>query len=337
MRSLDNALIAYFSETFSQHIHIKSALHDVNKLPIYFTQRYDVKRIEVFNQPLYLFFQKSEKEKSTPTEIASHLKTTRKIYGEHVAFVFADLLPYERARLIKERIPFIVPRRQTYLPQYMIELREQANAVRNRMTAEDDATSLSASAQVLLLFYLQTIKPIKLWSLREWAKTLGYSTMTTTRICDELVRHKICQTEITGKKICLLFDENRKTLWQQALPYLQSPIKKTVSVAHVSLSNFDHRIAGITALSSYTKIAESTHPVYAMNSSTYQRALLDQQFLEQKYRDPTSLIIEQWRYRPSVLSNSNTVDKLSLYLSMKDDPDERIVSALDELLEGLPW
>ena len=35
--------------------------------------------------------------------------------------------------------------------------------------------------------------------------------------------------------------------------------------------------------------------------------------------------------------NPKIVDKLSLYLSMKEDPDAHIEKELEELIENMPW
>ena len=37
------------------------------------------------------------------------------------------------------------------------------------------------------------------------------------------------------------------------------------------------------------------------------------------------------------LSNHNVVDKLSLYLSMKDEPDARIEKELEIMIEEMKW
>jgi len=49
--------------------------------------------------------------------------------------------------------------------------------------------------------------------------------------------------------------------------------------------------------------------------------------------------IEIWKYPTCMPHQPNTkiVDKLSLYLSMKDDPDARIERELEELIENMPW
>jgi DNA-binding MarR family transcriptional regulator len=234
-------------------------------------------------------------------------------------------------------VPFIVPRRQTYLPQFVIDLREQANSAKNRQAIEEEPLPLSGPAQVLLLFHLQMADRAEAWSLRTWARTLGYSTMTATRICDELARRDLCQTETNGKRVTLQFDGDRHALWTRALPYLRSPVKKTVCVARAELPELDCCCAGLTALAQYTLIAEGKNPVYAMSASEYRRAEMSHLIDEQEYLEKDSLIIEQWRYRPKVLTHDQVVDRLSLYLALRDERDERIEAALGDLLEGVKW
>ena len=337
MESLSKTLEEYFGETFGEKARLESGQNDTDRLPIFIGQTYDVQRMTFLGRMISLFFPKAEFRKPTPTEIQAHIKSIRKTCGDDFAFVFAALAPYEKSRFIQERVPFIVPRRQTYLPQYVIDLREQANSAKNRQAFEEEPQPLSGPAQALTLFYLLWGDLINGLSLRSWARTLGYSTMTATRICDELTRCDLCRTETNGKRVTLQFDGDRRALWTRALPYLQSPVKKTVCVARAELPKLDCCCAGLTALARYTLIAEGKNPVYAMSTSEYRRAEKSGLVDEQAYLEKDSLVIEQWRYRPKVLTIDQTVDRLSLYLALRDERDERIEAALGELLECVKW
>lgn len=44
--------------------------------------------------------------------------------------------------------------------------------------------------------------------------------------------------------------------------------------------------------------------------------------------------VQMWRYDPRKLSKTNTVDELSLALSLKDDADERVEGAVDNMLNN---
>lgn len=47
--------------------------------------------------------------------------------------------------------------------------------------------------------------------------------------------------------------------------------------------------------------------------------------------------IQVWKYNPKMLSTEGVVDKLSLYLSLKDNEDERIQIELERLINEMSW
>ena len=47
--------------------------------------------------------------------------------------------------------------------------------------------------------------------------------------------------------------------------------------------------------------------------------------------------IEAWRYTPILLGDHRAVDPLSLHLSLRDTPDERVQQQLAKLLDSVPW
>ena len=47
--------------------------------------------------------------------------------------------------------------------------------------------------------------------------------------------------------------------------------------------------------------------------------------------------MQLWNYAPNLFARDDTVDKFSLYLSLKDNEDERIQSALEEMMESIEW
>jgi hypothetical protein len=46
---------------------------------------------------------------------------------------------------------------------------------------------------------------------------------------------------------------------------------------------------------------------------------------------------ELWHYNPALVPNSETVDPLSLTLSLQGNTDERVQLAVDELKGRFPW
>jgi hypothetical protein len=43
--------------------------------------------------------------------------------------------------------------------------------------------------------------------------------------------------------------------------------------------------------------------------------------------------IEVWRYNPAIFAKNETADRISLYLSLRDDKNERVQKALQEMME----
>jgi hypothetical protein len=54
-------------------------------------------------------------------------------------------------------------------------------------------------------------------------------------------------------------------------------------------------------------------------------------------REDGTVQVELWTYRPEMLAKNGIVDQLSLYLSLREDPDERVSDALETMLEKFPW
>ncbi len=51
--------------------------------------------------------------------------------------------------------------------------------------------------------------------------------------------------------------------------------------------------------------------------------------------DSQASAVEMWRYNPRKLSTRNTVDELSLALALREDADERVEEAVEEMLNEL--
>jgi hypothetical protein len=53
--------------------------------------------------------------------------------------------------------------------------------------------------------------------------------------------------------------------------------------------------------------------------------------------DPAGDEVETWTYDPGALARDDVVDRLSLHLSLRHHPDERVAQAANELLEDFAW
>jgi len=303
-------------------------------LPIFVSQIYELHRANLFEREYSLLLCRCE-HRPTPAEVEKHLSLARTALGPNVAFVFMALPTFDRKRLIQRRIPFVVPGRQIYLPVALIDLREKPKG--GQRILNEPMEHLSAPAQVLLLYHLQMKRDSDEWPLSKWADVLGYSRSTLTRVYKELSITSLCRTVPSGRHVTLALPRLRRELWESSLPHLVSPVR-TRSRASIQDKNLQMHEAGMTALTRLTMLGPGREKVYAMSSAAFEAAREDRKLLQTEYPEEGTVQIERWKYAPGLLSpDSQVVDRLSLYLSLQDDRDERVQSALTELLEQMRW
>ncbi len=332
MQDVVAQLKKYLADVAEPNVSIRPDKKAKGKIPVFMGQAYEIYQTKFLGRAYTLLL---ATEPPTPSQAAKHADKIQALLGKAVVFVFPKLPAFERKRYIQQGIPFIVLHRQIYLPLVLMDLRESPADWPG--AKGDRPHAFSAPTQVLLLYYLQ--KPdVDAWSLKHWAQVLGYSKMTLTRARNELVNAELCLPQEKGRSIELHFPQDRPVLWQKALPYLRTPVQKQCTIQPMSDTNMLLYQAGITALAHYTLISADPNPVYALSAADYRKAIKEKHIQEQLFTEENTLVIERWRYAPAVLAtDKQTVDPLSLYLSLKNDPDERVQDALQTLMDTLAW
>lgn len=54
-------------------------------------------------------------------------------------------------------------------------------------------------------------------------------------------------------------------------------------------------------------------------------------------QDTGTCLLQIWRYDPGLFARDGYVDPFSLYLSLRNDTDERVQSALQKMMEDEKW
>ncbi len=327
MKKIIHQLEQYLRETLG----ITVAPHPWEKgsgLPQYLRERYRFFKMDVLGADWVLMADTGEEEQ-TPAVIGKHLDQVRARSDTEVLYVRHAVTSYNRKRLIEQKVPFIVPGNQMYLPLLGIDLREHLKRLREKKPV------FSPSTQALILHVLwrketDTVTPAEI------AHRLGYSPMTMTRAFDEVETAGIGEHSVLGKERHLRFAETGKPLWEKVLPYLNTPVRKRLYVAS-SMQTGKGSLAGQSALARYTMLAEPKVPVFAFSADEWKVRLQQDKILELRLPEPGGFEIELWKYAPALFANEGRVDRLSLYLSLKDNTDERVQSALDALVGGMEW
>ncbi len=304
IRKVFNIRIKYTDETYS--------------LPNYMRGRYVIRSAWFDQQKVFLLYPKTKLD--TLSAIRKHIEKMRSIEKIPVVLVLDRITARERQGMIEAGIPFIVSDKQCFLPFLGMLLTERCDA------ELEPKQKLIPSAQMLLFYYIYTMEKDLFTSSAVTA--LGVSAMTITRAVRNLEQTGLIQVYKSGVQKVMTTDLTRKELYERAKPYLLNPIKRTVYIPTDKVDK-SLRYAGDSALS----IASMLNPpriqcFAAASDETWKSDVTDLLISEQ---DQVALQI--WKYDPTVLTDENHVDSLSLAACYMDENDERIENCIDEMLD----
>ena len=293
-------------------------------LPLYIRAIYTMKTTRLYEREI-LLLEKKDKERLTAEQYRKHIQVIENAFNKPVVLVLDAIEAYNRKRLIEKQIAFIIPGKQMFIPQFLIDLREF------RYTAQKKKEKIQPAAQCLLLFHLlkENVEDVNLKTI---AEKLNYTPMTITRAANELNEKALCRIEGRKEKK-IVFERDKKAIWEKALPYLQNPVNIAIYIEEY----IDDKIifeSGYTALSSYTKIAGEPTKCFAISKTDYVYLRKHKQITITNKMEGR-ICLEIWKYNPAILATDKTVDPLSLYLTLKDEKDERVEIELEKMIERL--
>ena len=297
-------------------------------LPQYLRGTYSYYSMNLLDRNIVLVVDTAEKEQSI-SNICKHLVKVRSHSNAEIVYVRCAVTSYNRKRLIEHGIPFIVPGNQMYLPMLGIDLREHHKRIKNKREV------FTPSTQVLVLYSILN-KDYGVFTPGEMSNHLGYSAMTMTRSFDQLEAAGIGQHSREGKMRHLKLIPGGRQLWEETLSYMSSPVKSQLYTLPGEGIE-EGKIAGESALANLTMISEPNNPVIALGSRRWKSIRQIQNIQTINFPEPGSLMVEIWKYPPDKLTQSGIVDPLSLFLSLREIQDERVQSALDQLMKGMQW
>jgi len=327
MNELIGTLVEYLHETLG--IDVKpEKWGGCRSLPVFMESLYDCYTVQILGRHCLLLVSKGD-EDSTPSAVRKHHDITRQNWPEDVIVVKRAIASNSRKRLVQFKVPFVVPGNQLYLPDMGLDLREHFRRVRGQ------EKPFSPSTQVVVLRALLTGSYGPLTST-QLIGTLPYTPMTITRIFDEIEQCRIGVAHMRGRERELQFEKTGRDLWDAALPFLRSPVLRQVAAMFPpgAVAGME---AGLTALSRYSMISAPTSPILAVSPEVWKAAKANPDVGEITYEDEDAYHLEIWRYDPALLSAEDAVDRLSLFLSLRDTNDERVEAALDEMIGSVKW
>lgn len=309
----------------------------LGNLPLYITEGYRFMDTVLLGRDILIAIPKNTEELSV-LQLTKHQELLKTTIGKPVVFVFDHLEAFNRKRLIEKRLNFIVPDKQLFIPELLVDLRESYLRPKSKKEKE----KLIPTAQFLLLYHFmhRYNTTIQAGSLKEIAGKIGYTPMAISKAVDNLKSHDLIEVRGTKEKQ-IHFSMSRSELWhmvsQQNLwinPVLRRVFVDKLPSQAVLKSN-------VSALPEYTDMNPSRQNYYAIEKTAFY-ALQKTNELRNVNEYEGEYCLELWQYNPEPLieelqNDISVVDPLSLYLSLQDNHDERIEMALDQIIEKYTW
>jgi hypothetical protein len=303
----------------------------LSKLPLYIKHGFELSGGEIEGKQV-LWAKPLNNEELTPNWLLGQKEQLTKYFQRHVIFVFDRMDSWLRKRLIEKRLGFIQAGKQVFVPELLLELSD----LRSHQPAVSDTSEHPGfPTQAAILHHLQRERLDGL-SFQQIALKLDYSTMTITRVARELEQFKLAKLG-RGKEKSIRFERSGKELWNEALSLLRTPVKENWYAYGPGVPG---RLleAGDTALASYSQLAEGRVKQFAFGKEQF-RSLKKLGQLPELNAHQGNIRIEIWQYDPRIITGPAglTVDRLSLYLSMRKNTDVRVKDALEEMINSIEW
>ena len=298
---------------------------EVKNIPYYILNDYKIWKGKLFEKEL-LLMEKITPEHFTPLQYQKQMQLIEIKLQNPVVFLLPEIKPYDRNRLIQKQVNFIIENKQLFIPQLLVDLKEyQLKPLRNIF--------LQPAAQTMVLYHIQR-QNLNGLNFKQIAGLLHYPYLAISRAVENLLRFRICKTEGKKEKI-VVFEMDKKELWEKALPHMKTPIRKKLFINETLPDGLTYR-TNINALAFYSNLNDDNQKYFAVNHTVFFKLQKEGKIKTTSNYDG-DYIIELWRYNPGILTETNYVDPLSLYLAYQDSEDERIGMALEQIIKDYIW
>lgn len=289
-------------------------------LPNFIVTRYRLQRVSMNGQGVIFLYPKTELEQVEV--LKKQIARIQKNENLPVVLVLNELSFRQKEYLIREKIPFIVEGRQIYLPFMALYLQERCNAEKK------PREEILPSAQMLLLHFIYG--GAQELSTSQAAKDLELTPTSISRASRQLEEMGLLHIRKAGVQRILYSEDSPKMLFQKTGDTLLNPVKRTVYIPK-ELVGTDLLESGYSALAEYSMLNAPNVRCYAAERISQWKDVMTNSLQNSQVQ----VAVEMWRYNPRKLSMRNAVDELSLALALREDADERVEEAVEEMLNEL--
>jgi DNA-binding MarR family transcriptional regulator len=331
LEALAEAAEAYVDDTFGERLGLVPVAP--TNLPHFIIDRYAIWQGSLNGRTLLLMAIKEilPPGSGATAQYLKHRDLVQRELGAELVLLLLDRAPNAiRRQMVDRKIGFIASGAQLYVPEAFLDLRERAPAF-----AIASAASISPTTQFLLLAIMQG-RSLGDLNLTELADDLGVSIMSISRTLDELEALQLAKAHHVGRQRRLHMLLRGQKLWEAVQAQLQSPVRK-VRVVCAQDGEKIGPLAGTSALARYTMLAPPRTETRAILAASWKSLAVADTLRPATAFDDERIEVQTWTYDPRILARNGVIDPLSLYLSVRGSPDERVAQAAEELLEPFEW
>lgn len=300
--------------------------HSYESLPMYLSDQYQLLRLQI-GTDAYILAKPKDVIKINTSVLKKQCAQIKKYTGLMPVLVLENLRLVQRNALIQSGIAFLVPEKQVYIPQFLMNLTEVETSV------EEYGEQFSVAAQVVFIYLL--LNEVKETNAHQLSEQLSYSVPTINRALKELSHRNLLHVVGNGTRKQYTLP-NCRTYWECGKKYLFDPVKFRQYVT-LKFPRFGFQMSNDLALSRLSFLNGRNINYYAASAQTVKA--IDKQYLLNEYDvfDHNYCIVETFRYDPRLLSNSQYIDVISLYAQFKDQKDERVQIEIESLVDEKLW
>lgn len=261
-------------------------------------------------------------------QLQKQINQIKRVQDRPVVLIYKVLTRYRRKSLIENRISFIIEDGQMYLPFLGLNLSKA------REELEPKTSYFSIAEQVSYLFFLYNKEAVV--NTTEFAIRMGFNKMAASRALNRLYHLNLISYDIGGKteRSKEYSRINDPEYFKIGHSYLSSPVRR---VLFTTTQPVNALTSGLHALADLSMLSAPTNPVVAIDKHQFFNQPLEIIHNTEIINDTKLFEVELWDYDPKLFSNKEHVDVASLYAALKQEKDERIQQALQEVMSTQIW
>lgn len=311
----------YLERVFGEK-HTVQQYSQADSLPLFLRNEYLFYECRIHGVQCLLI--KMQTERILAEKILKHMSKLRVLGIERAVLIFDDLRSYQRKNLVANRIPFIVPGRQIYLPFICLDFNETTTL------KQPPVEKFTAVMQCIFIEILNQKNDVVLTSALR--KKLDISTASVSRALRQFAKLGLVME--SGKATRKQYRRiSRQAFWEKGKVHLMDPVHKTVYLAELP-EHIKTFFSKDSALARLSMISEPRHITYAISKAAFAEIPAEDIMQMDEIDEHLQFCeVEIWKYDPAVFAQNDVVDVFSLYSEYPEHEDPRVEIELEAVLK----